>query len=579
MKISRFYSGFFNFLPRLSLPILIGTNVLFPSVSLAFTESAECPSWTGVRAAAEINQLQQKIVQWDEAYYFRHKALVDDAVYDQARAKLARWNRCFPEQARSVTPSDQVVGRSVEHPVPQTGLEKLADDDAVANWLAARDEVWIQPKVDGVAVSLVYRRGKLARMISRGNGHRGQDWTSHARKIEAILPEIPDTRAQLVLQGELYWRFDGHRQKNGSANARGMASGAMASRVLSEEQAQRLAVFVWDWPDGPAAVPERLQALKTLGYDTTDFTHRVSGVEEVVHWRKHWYREPLPFATDGIVLRQGQRPAVEHWRAEPPFWAAAWKHPAETALAEVVDVEFPVGRTGRIVPVVEIRPTQLDDREIRRVSGGSFARWKQWDIRPGDQLRIALAGQTIPKILEVILPATRRTELDIPDPGDYNPLTCWHPSPGCEAQFLARAQWLGDNLDFRGMGEGRWRALLDAGFLPDLVAWMDLSRASLMEISGIGDKRAATLRRNFRHAGERSFRDWMMALGMPSAGSLSENFWRGENFASLSARGADDWRQLPNIGQGRARALVDFMQHPEVLALRDKLAARGIGGF
>lgn len=532
-----------------------------------------------MQAAAEISQLQQKIVQWDKAYYFRHKALVDDAVYEQARAKLAVWNGCFPEHARSVTPPDQVVGRSVAHPVPQTGLEKLADEDAVANWLAARDEVWIQPKVDGVAVSLVYRRGKLAQMISRGDGRRGQDWTSHARKIEAILPRIPDTRAQLVLQGELYWRFGGHRQKNGSANARGLASGAMASRVLSEEQAQRLAVFIWDWPDGPAAVPERLQALKAMGYDTTDFTHRVSEVEEVVHWRKHWYRAPLPFATDGIVLRQGQRPAAEHWRAEPPFWAAAWKHPAETALAEVVDVEFSVGRTGRIVPVVEIRPTQLDDREIRRVSSGSFARWKQWDIRPGDQLRIALAGQTIPKILDVVLPATQRAVLDVPDSGEFGSLTCWRPTVKCKGQFLARAVWLGEKLNFRAMGEGRWRTLMEAGALPDLLAWTELSHQELIDIPDIGEVLAGKLETNFQRAKTRTFREWMSALGMPSVSILPGDFWRGETFATMSRRSIDDWQQLPNIGPKRAQDIYGFMHHPEVLALGRKLATLEVDGF
>ncbi len=559
--------------------MLIGTTVLCFSVSFAFAESQECPSWSDSRAAAEIDQLHQKILQWDEAYYFRHEALVDDSVYDQARAKLADWNRCFSESARTVTPSDQVVGRSVVHPVPQTGLEKLADSDAVANWLAARDEIWIQPKVDGVAVSLVYRRGKLAQMISRGDGNRGQDWTSHAHRIAAILPEISDTRAQLVLQGELYWRFDGHRQKSGSANARGLASGAMASRELSEEQAQRLAVFVWDWPGGPAAVPERLQALKAMGYDSTGFTHRVSGVEEVAHWREHWYREPLPFATDGIVLRQGQRPAAEHWRAEPPLWAAAWKHPAKTALAEVVDVEFPVGRTGRIVPVVEIRPTQLDDREIRRVSSGSFARWKQWDIRPGDQLRIALAGQTIPKILDVVLPATQRAALDVPDSGEFGLLTCWRPTVKCKGQFLARAVWLGEKLDFRAMGEGRWRTLMEAGALSDLLAWTELSHQELTDMPGIGDVRASKLERNFQQARARTFREWMVALGMPSAAALPAEFWHDESFATLSKRSIDDWQRQPGIGPKRARDITDFMRHPEVLALGARLATLEVDGF
>lgn len=563
---------------RMLRTAIIAAILPFAAVSVS-AQPQDCPAWTDERAQAEINQLQQKIAHWDQAYYFKHETLVEDAVYDQGRATLARWNRCFPRYAQEVTPPDEVVGRTLRHPVPQTGLRKLADAGAVAEWLAARGEVWIQPKVDGVAVSVVYRNGVLAQMISRGDGVRGQDWTAHARKIPAILPEIPDTSAELVLQGELYWRFDAHSQQDGSANARGLASGAMASRELSQEQAQRLALFVWDWPQGPAALPERLRALRDMGYDTTTYTHRVTGPDEVHRWREHWYRQPLPFATDGVVLRQGARPPAERWRAEPPDWAMAWKYPGRSVLAEVVNVNFPVGRTGRIVPVVEVRPVVLDGRRIRHLSSGSFARWQDWDIRPGDRLTITLAGHTIPRILDVVLPAAERAAMEIPDPADYSALTCWRPHPGCETQFLARAQWLGDTLGFRSMGEGSWRALLDVGTLPELLAWTALSREALTLVPGIGDARAAQLEKNFRQAAKRSFREWMIALGMPSATQLPEEFWQRETFASLSLRSADDWRKLPGIGPKRAQAMVEFTRHAEVIELGEKLAALGVAGF
>ncbi|SHG20819.1 DNA ligase (NAD+) [Microbulbifer donghaiensis] len=565
--------------PNFPLSAALFSLLLCFTAPQAAAQLPNCPPWSDHRAQTEISQLRQKIAQWDEAYYFKHQSLIEDAVYDQARAKLARWNLCFPQYAQAATPPQEVAGRTLVHPVPHTGLRKLASAASVADWLDAQQETWIQPKVDGVAVTLIYEYGKLVRMISRGDGERGQDWTHHAREIAAILPEIPDNRAQLVLQGEVYWRFEGHRQRYGSNNARGLASGAMASRTLSPEQAQRLAIFIWDWPQGPAAIPERLQALKALGYDTTAFTWPVATLEQVRSWRDRWYGEPLPFATDGIVLRRGARPAAEHWRAEPPSWAAAWKYPGETALAQVVDVHFPIGRTGKIVPVIEIRPTTLDDREIRRISSGSFARWRKLDIRPGDQLRITLAGRTIPKVLDVVLPATRRAALEIPDPGDYSALSCWRPTAGCEQQFLARAQWLGEKLGFRGMSEGQWRSLLEAGALPDLLAWTKLSHQVLTGIPGIGDGRAAQLENNFAQAHRRSFRDWMIALGMPSAAGLADDFWRGENFSSLAHRSAEDWRQLPNIGPKRAESIVDFMRHPEVLALRRQLATLKIAGF
>ncbi|MFC6635239.1 NAD-dependent DNA ligase LigB [Microbulbifer taiwanensis] len=558
---------------------VVAAGLLLFCCSFAVAQSADCPAWSGAQARAEIAQLQQKIIQWDRAYYLQHRSLVEDSVYDSAREKLARWNHCFPRHAREVARSHPSAGHTLAHPVPQTGLHKLKGDGAVAEWLAGRRDIWIQPKVDGVAVTLVYRDGGLAQMISRGDGVRGQDWTHHARNIPAILAEIPDRRPQLVLQGEIYWRFDGHVQRNGSSNGRGLASGAMASRQLSAEQARSLAVFIWDWPQGPETMEERLRALTAMGYNTAIFTRRIETVQEVRRWREHWYGEPQPFATDGIVLRQGERPVVERRPPQPPGWAAAWKHPAETALAEVVGVDFPVGRTGKIVPVVEIRPLSLDGRRIRRLSSGSFAQWEAWDIRPGDQLQVTLAGQTIPKILDVTLPATARAALDIPDPDAYHHLSCWRPTENCEAQFLARAQWLGEKLGFRAMGEARWRSLLEAGQLPDLVAWAALSQRDLTDIPGIGELRAEKLLGNFRQARGRSFRAWMLALGMPAATRLPGDFWRDESFASLSERSVADWRQLPNIGPQRAADIARFMRHPEVLALGEKLAALDIQGF
>ncbi len=546
---------------------------------LAAATASDCPNWKGSQASEEIASLSRKIQQWDNAYYREHRSLVSDPVYDKARTTLKHWNRCFPDRARIPTPPAEQSNYTIAHPVPQAGLQKLGTPEAVTRWLNQHSDTWLQPKVDGVAVTLIYHRGKLHQMISRGDGQRGQDWTHHARRIRAIHQQIPDQRHQLVLQGEVYWRQQNHIQAEGGDNARGRASGAMASNALTDEQASSLALFVWDWPRGPEKFSERLHALKALGYDSTAYSHRVSTFEEARHWRQHFYRQPQPFATDGIVLKQGRRPSAESWKAEPPHWAAAWKHPAITAMATVVDVEFPVGRTGKIVPVVKLEPTLLDDREIRRVSSGAFGRWQSLDIRPGDQLRIKLAGQTIPHIVDVVLPAVERVALPVPDPDDYGPDTCWRPEPGCEEQFLARVEWMGEKLALRGMGEARWRALFEAGLLPDLLAWTALTRAELMAVPGIGEKRAEKLFASFRQAQEQGFKRWMYALGMPSINLLPEESWHGATYATFSAREEGSWEALAGIGAVRAKELSAFLGDEEVLVLRRRLRTLEVAGF
>ncbi|WOX04519.1 NAD-dependent DNA ligase LigB [Microbulbifer pacificus] len=541
-----------------------------------------CPDWEANRAQKELDQLSAQLARWDHAYYVEHQALVDDGVYDQAHSRLQQWQNCFPELAVHRALPKQTEPYTLAHPVVQTGLNKLRDEAAVAQWLqknSSEAEIWIQPKVDGVAVTLVYRHGRLAQMISRGDGEHGQDWTAHAQAIAAIPREIADRQGELVLQGELYWRLSEHVQAGSRFNARGRVSGAMASQELSAEQMRSLALFVWEWPRGPVSMIERLHRLTTWGFDTASHSHQVRTLEEVRHWREYWYRSPQFFATDGIVLRRGDRPRGEIWQAQPPLWAIAWKHPAATALAQVIAVQFPVGRTGKVVPVIELAPTELGDREIRRVSSGSFARWQTLDIRPGDQLRIALAGQTIPKILDVVMPSVERQVLVVPDPKDYGPLTCWHGVAGCEEQYLARAQWMGEKLGLRGMGEARWRALQEAGLLPDLLAWMTFTQTQLLEVSGIGKVRTQKYLSNFARARQQPFGRWMIALGMPAAEFLPDEFWRSESYSTLAARDTRDWQSLPGIGPGRASDISAFLRHPEVLALCERLQALGVAGF
>ncbi|EPN26568.1 NAD-dependent DNA ligase LigB, partial [Pseudomonas syringae pv. actinidiae ICMP 19070] len=135
------------------------------------------------------------------------------------------------------------------------------------------------------------------------------------------------------------------------------------------------------WPDGPADMAQRLAGLQALGFnDSVAYTHPLENQAQAADWREHWYRNPLPFATDGVIMRQGQRPPAQRWQASAPYWIAAWKHPYAQALAEVRKVHFNIGRSGKITPVLELTPVRLDDRTVSRISAGSLPRWEKLDI-------------------------------------------------------------------------------------------------------------------------------------------------------------------------------------------------------
>ena len=554
--------------------------VLALSFACAAAQAAECPAWSPTQAAREMQTLHDRLDAWNHAYRVTGQSPVDDAVYDQSLQRFAAWRGCFPHQAPAMPTHLGDAGGKLRTPVAQTGLDKLPDPAALAEWMKAHgaEDLWVQPKVDGVAITLLYIGGHLTEASSRGDGLLGSDWTEKVQHIDAIPKQLREAPARVVLQGEVYWKLPSHVQRrDGGVNARSAVAGALARNTLDASIASRIGLFVWDWPDGPVAMPARLAGLKAMGFvDSVDYTRPVADIAAVKRWRRQWYRQSMPFAADGTVVRQGHRPAASTWQPAPPDWVVAWKYPAASALAEVRGVIFHVGRTGRITPVLELDPVQLDDHRVARVSVGSLARWRKLDIRPGDQVQVVLAGLTIPRLQSVVWRAETRVPMTPPKARDHDRLTCWQATPGCQEQFLARLVWLGGAKGLRldGLGAGTWRALIDAGLLDHLLDWMSLSGEQMESVPGIGTVRARALVRNFDVARDRPFGRWLRALGAPSGKVDVRADW-----TSLSTRSASEWEAHAGISTSRARQWRAFFASPDVRAQAGRLHAAGVRGF
>jgi DNA ligase (NAD+) len=255
--------------------------------------------------------------------------------------------------------------------------------------------------------------------------------------LSGILHELPQP-LDTVLQGELYWRLEGHVQAEaGSANARGTVAGLMARKQLT--RGAGIGLFVWDWPTGR-------HSGRTPGAAGNAGVCRQPAPQRGDHhlWRprtgastgiarpalRHRWRDPAP----------GSRPPAERWQARTPYWIAAWKYPFRQALARCARC-ISIGRTGRITPLLQLEPVRLDDRQISQLSLGSLARWQQLDIRPGDQVAISLAGLTIPRLERVVHRSPQRTG-DRARPGRSPRPELLAGQRGCQQQFLARLAWL-----------------------------------------------------------------------------------------------------------------------------------------
>lgn len=539
---------------------------------------AVCPAWSPARAQEEISRLQQQIKQWDDDYWKEGKSEVEDGVYDQLSARLTQWQRCFGSEPRDVMMPP--LNGAVMHPVAHTGVRKMVDKNALSLWMRERSDLWVQPKVDGVAVTLVYRDGKLNKAISRGNGLKGEDWTQKVSLISAVPQTVSGPLANSTLQGEIFLKREGHiQQQMGGINARAKVAGLMM-RQDDSDTLNSLGVFVWAWPDGPQLMTDRLKELATAGFTLTQtYTRAVKNADEVARVRNEWWKAELPFVTDGVVVRAAKEPESRHWLPGQAEWLVAWKYQPVAQVAEVKAIQFAVGKSGKISVVASLAPVMLDDKKVQRVNIGSVRRWQEWDIAPGDQILVSLAGQGIPRIDDVVWRGAERTKPTPPE-NRFNSLTCYFASDVCQEQFISRLVWLGSKqvLGLDGIGEAGWRALHQTHRFEHIFSWLLLTPEQLQNTPGIAKSKSAQLWHQFNLARKQPFTRWVMAMGIPltraALNASDERSWSQLLFSTEQF-----WQQLPGTGSGRARQVIEWKENAQIKKLGSWLAAQQITGF
>ncbi|HKM15925.1 MAG TPA: NAD-dependent DNA ligase LigB [Marinospirillum sp.] len=565
--------------------VLIQTTTVYSTTSLINCQ-------TNQQQATETQALAKRLNEWNDAYYQQGASLVSDAIYDQTLQRFTQLQPCFPSiQLTAITgkPSS-----SVQHPIVQTGLNKVRTSQAVEDWLTARShqELWVQPKADGVAVSLVYRNGKLTQAISRGDGETGQDWTDKVQNLPNIPQQISTDLTQVILQGELIWRLENHLQaKQDSQGARSQIAGFMQRQQTNPEEAKQVEMYVWDWPNSSLSMQAQLNQLVSWGFVRSQgLTQPIKSLNDVKHWQNQWYTQPLFMATDGVVIRQQQRPQAEHWQAKPPSWAIAWKHPAQQAVTHVSKIIYTVGRTGRITPLLALEPFELDHKMISRASLGGLNNLKKLDVQAGDLVVIQLAGLTIPQLQDVLIRNQPRTAATHPPKAAFHGLSCiqakaiqnsLYPA-ACQQQYLARLSWLSakQGLNMQGISSATWEILLEQGLLIDLTNWLGFTQEVLEKVTGLGEKRSRLLMLNFKTAISQPFTTWLIALGMPPTGSGALfNAEETPNWQTLANRSLAAWQQRNGVGAKRAQDLQAFFNHPVMQQQAKFLAEQGVKGF
>jgi DNA ligase (NAD+) len=574
--------------------------------------------------AARIAALRADIARHNRLYYVDAQPDISDSAYDALYRELIELEARHPDLVTPDSPTQRVGGAPLEqfepvtHTVPMLSLDNTYSRDALSAFderVRARlgnrpfDYV-LEPKIDGVAISLRYASGLLVRGSTRGDGRTGDDITANLRTIRTIPLRLdtPDPPSVLDVRGEVFIGSEGFRELNREraesglavfANPRNAAAGSLKLLDSAAVAARPLDAVLYGIGAAEgltcATHAELLGILKRMGFRTAEPFWLCAGMPEVFAcldtlWTQ---RHSLPFAIDGAVLKVNARAlyAALGTTAKSPRWAIAFKYPAEQAETVVRAITVQVGRTGVLTPVAELDPVSVAGSTVRRATLHNSDEIGRKDIRVGDRVRIEKAGEVIPAVVEVITDARTGAERPFVMP-DRCP-ACGGPVVRRDGEVALRCEnlqcpaqvkrWIchvasRGALDIEGLGEALVEQLVDAGLVAGPADLFRLRHADLVGLKRMADTSAANLLRAIDAARDRSVWRLIFALGIPHVGARSARTLEA-HFADLDALAgapADALEALPDIGPVVAESIRGFFARPETGALLSALKAAGV---
>ena len=528
------------------------------------------------QARARIAELRRLIEKADYDYYVLHQPTVGDRDYDLWEAELLRLEGEFPEFASADSPVRKVAGRvaegfaKVRHEPPMQSLDKTHSfgelsefDRFVRSSLAGADGLsadgftyLVEPKIDGISLSLRYSGGRLVRAATRGNGEYGEDITANVLTIATVPKRLPpDAPSELEVRGEAYMTREGFLELNEReaalgheefANPRNACAGSLKQLDPAVTAARPLDVVIYiaggAGCEGFACLSEMIAAFARWGFPVAPWSKSCRTIDEVfaaideLGERRHTFR----FEIDGAVIKIDERRyyAALGATAHGPRWARAYQYAPERAETTVEAITVQVGRTGILTPVAELTPTPLAGSVISRATLHNADQIARQDIRIGDRVWLVKAGDVIPAIDSVIVEKRTGAErvFTMPDrcpecggetrrePGEVA-LRCVNPL--CPAQLCRRLEhFAGRNaLDLKALGGRLADVLVDRGVVRDPLDLFALDYAALrtLDLGENGAERrfgrnADTLRDAVAAARELPLERWLFAVGIPSVG-------------------------------------------------------------
>lgn len=575
----------------------------------------------------EIAYLRQEINQHNYRYYALNDPQVTDADYDRLMLRLRELEEKYPESITPDSPTQRVGAtplsafQTVVHEMPMLSLDNaFSDEELLAFNQRVQDRLKIiddieyacELKLDGIAVSLLYRDGLLVRGATRGDGTNGEDITQNVRTIKSIPLRLTGSGypSLLEVRGEIYMPKAGFNTLNEKAraadeklfvNPRNAAAGSLRqldARITASRPLEMCAYSV-GWIEG-GELPEThsgiLTALKTWGFLTNRETQVAKNIQGamVFYRRIGEKRDALPYDIDGIVFKVNSRQLQDTlgFISRAPRWAIAYKFPAQEESTILLDVEFQVGRTGAVTPVARLQPVFVGGVTVSNATLHNRDEINRLGIKIGDTVIVRRAGDVIPQIVQVVESKRPLDARDIPFP-EYCPV-CNSPvetvadeavarcSGGlvCAAQRKEAIKHFASRkaMNVEGLGDKLVEQLVDLGLVNNLADIYSLTREQLSAMERMGDKSADNILVALENSKKTTLAKFIYALGIREVGeSTARNF--ANYFGSFDAMAAADQEALqlvPDVGPVVAHFVAEFFEQESNRTAVAALRAAGI---
>lgn len=529
---------------------LLFSSISFPTVGYCKT----CPDIAAIEAGSKMAVLATEIRYHNRLYYEKNQPEISDAEYDSLFENLVQLEKCFPKMVDPNSPTQTIGGAAVAgeqkvlHEQPMLSLTSSIGVDAVEallNRLASFENVTflVQPKVDGLPVELTYLHGKLILAATRGDGHFGYDVTERVNLIigvpKTLTGHFPD---KVLVRGEIYadkqvmQEYEKRATSLKYATPRHLASGVLKAQKPDPAAVSVLRIFPFELMNRDIVDSGRdeLTLLSSWGFQINiEHSPVVKSLSEIENLYKFWLknRDYQPFAMDGIVVKVNNLAIRQRLGsgARSPFWAAAWKFPAEKTISRVLNIKWKIGRTGRTTPIVELEEVTLRGVRISSVALNNREEIATMDIAVGDQVVVALVGDVIPQIVKVSSRLDRATHSEEPQSlkskSTVDLDACLHDSPVCREQFLAKVTHFVSKLglNIKGLGRSHLEKLVSAGLVVDIPSLFLLKEEQVASLDGFSQLRAQHLIKALNAASHSDFLQILKGIGISGVGPKSLN--------------------------------------------------------